>query len=104
MKAIVLLNLAAGTSGTQSGAEDERAVLAAFSAENLPVEVRRVDGPDLTRTTKEIVAECREDQRVVVAAGGDDNDGASRVRVHFRVKTVTARFRRLRVSARAASD
>ena len=76
MKAIVLLNVAAGTSGAQSGDEDERAVLAAFSAANLPVEVRRVDGPHLTRTAKEIAAARGQDQRVVVAAGGDGTQSA----------------------------
>jgi diacylglycerol kinase family enzyme len=76
MKAIVLLNVAAGTSGARSADEDERAVLAAFSAAGLPVEVRRVDGPHLTLTAKEIAAERHEDQTMVVAAGGDGTQSA----------------------------
>ena len=76
MKAIVLLNVAAGTSGARSGDADERAVLAAFSAQHLPVEVRRVEGPHLTCTAQEIVAEGADGRTIVVAAGGDGTQSA----------------------------
>jgi diacylglycerol kinase family enzyme len=76
MKAIVLLNVAAGITRNQRGDEDERAVRAAFSATGVEVEVRRVDGPHLSPTAEQIVTQGVNDQTIIVAAGGDGTQSA----------------------------
>src|SRR3954454_14340219 len=75
MKAIVLLNAAAGTTPAEEADEDERAIRSAFAAAGMEVEVRRVKGPDLTPAARELAAHS-DGQHVIVAAGGDGTQSA----------------------------
>jgi diacylglycerol kinase family enzyme len=75
MKIIVLLNAAAGTTPAEEVARDEAEVRAAFAAAGVDVEIRRVEGPRLTQTAREL-SDRRDAETVIVAAGGDGTQSA----------------------------
>jgi diacylglycerol kinase family enzyme len=75
MKAIVLLNAAAGTTPAEKADEDERAIRWAFDRAGMEVDVRHVKGPELVGTAREL-AQSASGNTVIVAAGGDGTQSA----------------------------
>jgi diacylglycerol kinase family enzyme len=74
-KIVVLLNAAAGTTPPEEVDRDEADVRAAFAAAGVDADVRRVEGPHLTQTAREL-SDRRDAETVIVAAGGDGTQSA----------------------------